>query len=113
MYIALDFDGTIVNNEFPRIGKPFTNALKVLKSWNYKHRMFLHTSRTGQALNDALKFLQSNGIDVEYRTTKPNADLYIDDKQLGGLPRKGKEIDWEQIERLVDLEQHKQNVKGE
>ena len=97
--IAVDFDGTIVEDEYPKIGKPIIFAFETLKKLQDKgHRLILWTYRKGRALEDAVKFCENNGIvfyavnksfpeekfDPEF-SRKINADMFIDDRNIGGL----------------------------
>ncbi len=97
--IAVDFDGTIVEDEYPRIGRPIIFAFETLKRLqNDGHRLILWTYRKGKALEEAVKFCEQNGIvfyavnrsfpEEEFDTThsrKINADIFIDDRNIGGL----------------------------
>jgi hydroxymethylpyrimidine pyrophosphatase-like HAD family hydrolase len=68
--IAIDFDGTIVEDEYPKIGKPIIFAFETLKKLQDKgHRLILWTYRKGRALEDAVKFCEKNGI-VFYAVNK-------------------------------------------
>ena len=97
--IAVDFDGTIVEDEYPKIGKPIIFAFETLKKLQENgHRLILWTYRKGRALEDAVKFCEKNGIvfyainksfpeeefDPKY-SRKINADIFIDDRNVGGL----------------------------
>lgn len=98
--IAVDFDGTIVEDAYPRIGKPMIFAFETLKKLqNEGHRLILWTYRRGTRLEDAVKFCEDHGIvfyavnnsfpEEEYDTSvsrKINADLFIDDRNIGGFP---------------------------
>jgi hydroxymethylpyrimidine pyrophosphatase-like HAD family hydrolase len=47
--IAVDFDGTIVEHEYPAIGKEMLFAFDTLKALQKKgHRLILWTFRTGR-----------------------------------------------------------------
>ena len=96
--IAIDFDGTIVEDEYPRIGKPKIFAFEtILKLQNEGHRLILWTYRYGKALDDAVAFCEENGIvfyavnksfpeehfDPKY-SRKINADIFIDDRNIEG-----------------------------
>ena len=64
MIIAVDFDGTIVEHRYPAIGriKPF--AFESLKALQQKgHQLILWTHRTGNELDEAVKFCLQNGLD--------------------------------------------------
>ncbi len=97
--IAVDFDGTIVEDEYPRIGKPQLFAFETMKKLQENgHRLILWTYRSGRELNEAVTFCEENGIhfyavnksfpeeqfDDSY-SRKINADIFIDDRNIGGL----------------------------
>lgn len=97
--IAVDFDGTIVEDRYPKIGKPIIFAFDTLKKLQDKgHRLILWTFRKGETLEEAVKFCEKNGIvfyavnmsfpEEEFDPThsrKIHADLFIDDRNIGGL----------------------------
>jgi hypothetical protein len=100
MVIAVDFDGTIVEHAYPKIGKPIPFAIDVLKKLQYEehHLLILWTVREGDLLNNALAYCKRFGlvfyaVNKNYPEENPgieprkvNADLYIDDKNIGGIP---------------------------
>jgi len=104
MVIAVDFDGTIVEHRFPKIGKEIPFAIQTLKMLQEDgHRLILWTSREGKELDAALNFCLRKGVVFyavnknypEEETTgfagrKIIADVYIDDRNLGGLPSWGR-----------------------
>ena len=97
MIIAVDFDGTIVEHQYPTIGpeKPF--AIETLKKLvEEQHRIILWTVREGKLLEDAVRFCRERGLEFyavnrnypeekDYTERKIRADLWIDDRNLGGL----------------------------
>ena len=102
MVIAVDFDGTIVEHEYPRIGKPVPFAIETLKLLQQEkdYRLILWSVREGDLLQEAVDYCESRGLKFyaanknypEEETPNPrkiNADLFIDDKNLGGLPEWG------------------------
>lgn len=107
MRIAVDFDGTIVEHQFPRIGRPIANAIEVLKKLNASgHTLIMWTYRHGETLEDAVQYCKSNGIEFyAINTSEPNevwkdginrlidADVFIDDRNVGGL------MDWALVEK--------------
>lgn len=112
MTIAVDFDGTIVEHRYPRIGKELPFAVETLKALAGEgHKLILWTSRDGELLEEALEFCRQRGLEFyavnsnyppgalfkrrEDRSCKVVADLYIDDRNLGGLP------DWGTIHEMV------------
>ncbi len=97
--IAVDFDGTIVEDEYPRIGRPIIFAFDTLKKLQLEgHRLILWTYRKGRALEEAVKFCEANGVifyainqsfpeeefDISH-SRKIHADVFIDDRNIGGL----------------------------
>ncbi|MDR0232128.1 MAG: hypothetical protein LBI82_08425 [Dysgonamonadaceae bacterium] len=102
MIIAVDFDGTIVEHEYPKIGKPIPFAIETLKMLQKdpEFRLILWSVREGALLQDAIDYCESKGLkfyaanknypEEEAPTPrKLNADLFIDDRNLGGLPEWG------------------------
>jgi hydroxymethylpyrimidine pyrophosphatase-like HAD family hydrolase len=111
MIIAVDFDGTIVEHQFPEIGKmlPFAaNAIKALKEEG--HKLILWTCRNDidpanngrLILTEAVEFLKDQGIEFDAINgnipglginprPKVYADLYIDDRMYNA------NINWEYI----------------
>lgn len=99
MIIAVDFDGTIVEHRYPEIGKPLPLAFDTLKQLqNENHTLILWTVREGELLQEAINYCAKNGLyffahnanfPEEDRNTSPRklkADLFIDDRNFGGLP---------------------------
>ena len=97
--IAVDFDGTIVEDAYPKIGKPQLFAFDTLKKLQQQgHRLILWTYRHGRTLDEAVAFCKENGItfyavnksfpeeefDEKY-SRKINADIFVDDRNIGGL----------------------------
>jgi len=110
MIIAVDFDGTIVEHEYPKIGKEIPFAMETLRKIqnNPHHRLILWTVRTGKELKEAIEFCRERGVifyahnenypceelDKE-SSRKLLADIYIDDRNIGGLP------DWGVIYQMI------------
>lgn len=102
--IAVDFDGTIVEDNYPNIGRPKTFAFDTLKRLqNDGHRLILWTYRSGKSLDEAVEFCKKNGIEfyavnknypeevfTEQTIRKLHVDFYIDDRIVGGFPGWGK-----------------------
>jgi hydroxymethylpyrimidine pyrophosphatase-like HAD family hydrolase len=101
MKIAVDFDGTIVEHKFPDIGKPRLFAFETLKKLQeQRHQLILWTYRSGKELEEAVEFCRKNGVEFyavnknypeevyEEGTVsrKIQADFYIDDRNICGLP---------------------------
>lgn len=101
MKIAVDFDGTIVEHRYPEIGKPVLFAFDALKELQKRgHKLILWTYRTGKELEEAVEFCRKNGVEFyavnksfpeekctpENNNRKIDAELFIDDRNLGGFP---------------------------
>jgi len=98
--IAVDFDGTIVDHEYPGIGKEKLFAFQTLKELEKLGALLiLWTFRTGKELDDAVEYCRDNGIEFyainknypeeifdETVSRKIDADIYIDDRNIGGFP---------------------------
>ncbi|MDR0866667.1 MAG: hypothetical protein LBO74_17300 [Candidatus Symbiothrix sp.] len=110
MVIAVDFDGTIVEHEYPKIGKPIPFALDVLKKLQQEehHILIMWTMREGKLLQEAKDYCERNGLtfyaynknypEEEFRDGDPRklaVDLFIDDRNIGGLP------DWGIIYKII------------
>ena len=111
MTIAVDFDGTIVTHEYPAIGveRPFAiDTLKMLI--RDQHKLILWSVREGKLLDEAVEWCRERGVEFyavnrdypeETITNNPHfsrklkVDLFIDDRNVGGLP------DWGTIYRMV------------
>ena len=116
MIIAVDFDGTIVEHRYPEIGRVLPFAFETLQALqNKKHKLILWTHRTGDPLEEAVEFCRENGLEfyavnrnypeekrLEYDNHKILADLYIDDRNLGGIPS------WGEIYRMICPEEEDQ-----
>ena len=109
LIIAVDFDGTIVEDAYPAVGKPKLFAFDTLKKLqNEGHRLILWTYRSGKKLEEAVKFCESNGIsfyavnasyqdeEIDSETSrKIHADIFIDDRNVGGF------IGWGNVHQLL------------
>ena len=111
MIIAIDFDGTLVEHKYPEIGREIPFAFETLRRLQQdKHRLILWTVREGRLLDEALAFCRERGIEFyavnrdypeeekganRHYSRKLKADLFIDDRNLGGLP------DWGTIYEMV------------
>lgn len=94
MYIAIDFDGTCVTHDYPRIGKEI-GATKVLKRLvEAGHKLILNTMRSDKELQDAVNWFKKNGIELYGVNENPTqkrwtnspkvyAHMYIDDAAFG------------------------------
>lgn len=97
MIVAIDFDGTIAEHEFPEIGPEVPGAIDRLKSWQRQgHRLMLWTMRSGDTLEQAVQWCAERGLhfwavnenpeqqDTGWSTSnKQYAHRYIDDAAVG------------------------------
>ena len=64
LIIAIDFDGTVVEDGYPKIGKTRIFAFETLKRLQQDgHRLILWTYRSGIKLQEAVDFCKENGIE--------------------------------------------------
>jgi hydroxymethylpyrimidine pyrophosphatase-like HAD family hydrolase len=111
MTIAVDFDGTIVTHEYPNIGKEIPCAVQTLKMLQDDgHKLILWTVREGDLLRDAIQWCREKGLEFyaankdypeeeeqnnNHFSRKLKADIWIDDRNIGGLP------DWGTIYQII------------
>lgn len=111
MLIAVDFDGTIVEDRYPSIGRERPFAFETLRRLlAERHKLVLWTVREGRLLDEAVSFCRERGVEFyavnrdypeeekglnNHYSRKLKADLFIDDRNLGGLP------DWGTIYEMV------------
>ena len=123
LIIAVDFDGTIVEDAYPKVGKPLIFAFDTLKKLQSEgHRLILWTYRNGKKLEEAVAFCKENNLEFyainknfpeeeysEKYSRKINADLFIDDRNIGGI------LGWGEIYQMLTNEtpnQSKSKKKG-
>lgn len=110
MNIAVDFDGTIVTHEYPRIGKERPFAIETLKTLQKEgHKLILWSVREHKLLQEAVDWCKERGLefyavnkDYPEETHETNdfsrklkVDLFIDDRNVGGLPA------WGEIYKII------------
>lgn len=101
MKIAVDFDGTIVEHRYPQIGEEKLFAFETLKQLQkLGHQLLLWTYRSGKELDEAVDYCKKKGLtfyavnksypeevfDEKEISRKIDADLFIDDRNIGGFP---------------------------
>ena len=103
MVIAVDFDGTIVEHQYPKIGREIPFAIQTLKMLQKDGiRLILWSVRHDKELDEAVNFCRNKGLEFyavnknypeeEFKgdlSRKVLADVYIDDRNFGGLPSWG------------------------
>ena len=123
MTIAVDFDGTIVTHKYPNIGEEIPFAVDTLKMLrNDGHKLILWSVREGELLDAAVQWCRDRGLefyavnrDYPEETTDNNphfsrklkVDMFIDDRNLGGLP------DWGTLYQMISQHQTWQDVIDE
>ncbi len=109
MKIAVDFDGTIVENRYPAIGEEMIFAFATLDALQKKgHQLILWTYRVGKELDEAVEFCRINGLEFEAVNSnyegeefdaetprKLNVDCFIDDRNVGGF------LGWGKVYQLI------------
>ncbi len=111
MIIAVDFDGTIVEHRYPEIGREVPFATETLKKLiEDHHHLILWTVREGKLQDEAVEWCRQRGVEFfavnkdfpeedtdknMHYSRKLKADLFIDDRNIGGLP------DWGVIYRMI------------
>lgn len=111
MTIAVDFDGTIVEHRYPEIGNEIPFATETLKMLiEDRHKLILWSVREGKLLDDAVEWCRQRGVEFyavnrdfpeedenknKHFSRKLKADVWIDDRNVGGLP------DWGTIYNMI------------
>jgi len=111
MTIAVDFDGTIVEHRYPEIGKELPFATQTLRMLiEDRHKLILWSVREGKLLEDAVEWCRQRGVEFyavnkdfpeedlsknQSFSRKLKADVWIDDRNIGGLP------DWGTIYQMI------------
>lgn len=111
MTIAVDFDGTLVKHKYPKIGEEIPFAFETLRKLQAEHHnLILWSVREGELLDEAIQFCKERGVEFyavnrdypeetkdgnRHFSRKLKADLFIDDRNLGGLP------DWGTIYNMI------------
>lgn len=116
--INIDFDGTSVTHDFPNVGKEI-GATKVLRELvENGHKLILFTMRSGNTLDDAVKWFTDNDIPLYGIQTNPTqktwttspksyAQVMIDDSALGCPLKFDKDlsdrmfVDWDKVKEML------------
>ena len=93
--MAVDFDGTLVADAFPAIGRELAPMCKLVRELHSRGvKVILWTSRTGEHLENAINWCKEHNVPLDavnqnipevieltgYDTRKVFADVYVDDK---------------------------------
>lgn len=126
MILVIDFDGTIVTgsaklNDWDIIHFLKPNAKEVINQlYDEGHRIIINTCRFGRGEGECQEFLDREEIKYHYINAnlpeivapykgdcrKIYGDIYIDDKNLGGIPN-----DWLEIYDIIKLKQLEKDGK--
>ena len=126
MFIAIDFDGTCVKHEFPKVGEEIGAVAVLKKLVAAGHKLILFTMRSDDpkkgrwVLTDAIEWFNHhqiplfsiNGNPTQHTWTsspKVYAHLYIDDAALGTplvFPKTSGHderpwVDWKKVQKLL------------
>ncbi len=128
MIIAVDFDGTIVEHKYPEIGKEIPFATATLRQLiKDGHKLILWSVREGDLLQEAVDWCEQHGVrfyavnsdldedagensESKHFSRKIKAHLFIDDRNLGGLPNWG-DI-YEMVRQRMTWEQYMRTKAG-
>lgn len=126
MVIAVDFDGTIVEHKYPQIGKEKPFAIETLKRLQAERNvLILWSVREGELLDEAVNFCREHGLEFyavnsnypddeldlsARRFRKVNADMYIDDRNVGGMHDWG--VIYEMVHNRWSYDRYLQEVHG-
>jgi hypothetical protein len=112
--LMIDFDGTITKeNLFPNIGAPRPRVFDAIRTLQERGWICcLWTCRTGDTLEAAKRFIEENGVKMDYYNAGPYdeksysgrkaiADVYIDDSAYPVKMFQNEILDWERI--VIDL----------
>lgn len=123
--IAIDFDGTISEHQFPAIGPPVPGAIEWMQKFQeLGASLLLWTMRSdgqdvGDVLTRAIEFCRSRGVEFDGHNVNPDqhtwtsspkmyAQVYIDDNAFGcpllANPREGGRpyVDWSVVGPAVE-----------
>uniref|UniRef100_A0AAU7PFF4 HAD-like superfamily protein n=1 Tax=Burkholderia phage vB_BgluM-SURPRISE13 TaxID=3159457 RepID=A0AAU7PFF4_9VIRU len=113
---GIDFDGTIVENDFPYVGKPNPGAIEVLQELSKVGvKLILITMRSDDKLHEAVVYCNKNNVNFwginenpeqEKWSNSPKiyATVYVDDANAGIPLKMGSNekpcVDWAKLRDL-------------
>lgn len=119
MILGIDFDGTMVEHEYPKLGPPVPGAIEALHEFiSQGHKLILWTMRSGEKLNEAIQYFDDHGIELYginknpeqinwTKSPKAYCHRYIDDAAVGcplihpsGAGRRPY-VDWTKVKELL------------
>ena len=100
--VAIDFDATICDSNWPDFGNPIEGAIEHIQKLHALDGLFIiiWTCRTGNAIEEVSCWLDKHKVPFHTineacpyslqlygnDSRKIGAEVYVDDKQVGGLP---------------------------
>ena len=115
--LSIDFDGTIVKDEYPGIGKALPGAIQAINElYDDGYCIIINSCRAREREDEMIDWLNRNGVKychcnencceriVNYRTDcrKISADCIIDDKSLMMLNME-QENAWHNVKHMIRL----------
>lgn len=116
MIFGIDFDGTCVTHEYPKVGRDIDASIVLKKIIDSGHQLILFTMRSGKELDDAVNWFKQRNIPLYGIQTNPTqkawtsspkayCNVYIDDAALGCPLIKGDHnrpyVDWLRVEHIL------------
>lgn len=121
--VAIDFDGTLAEHQYPDIGLAVPGAIEVCKELQEAgHRLILYTMRSnyskdGNTLDEAIDWCRERGLEFWAVGRNPEqeswtnafkcyAQVYIDDNAIGcplreSIQSKRFMVDWVRVRELL------------
>lgn len=117
--IGIDFDGSVVTHEYPKIGTALPHAVETMKEWQSKYGVgfILSTMRSGKLLDDAVNWFNENGIKLYGVQKHPTQETWtdspkchcrwmLDDRNIGTPLTTDKNgtpcVDWKKVKELFE-----------
>ena len=115
--LSIDFDGTIVKDEYPGIGKALPGAIQAINElYDDGYCIIINSCRARDKEDEMIEWLNRNGVKyshanencceriVKYRTDcrKISADCIIDDKSLMMLNLE-QDNGWHNVKHMIRL----------
>lgn len=111
-FIGIDFDGTVVTHKYPAIGEPLDYAIDTIEELiDAGHKIILTTMRSGERLEQAIQYLNENGINLYAVNNNPtqhhwtespkiHVDCLIDNVSIN-CPLVDGNVDWVEVRELL------------
>ena len=116
--ICVDFDGTLVEHEYPNIGKTNGNCIEILNKWinEYNCLIILDTMRSDEFMDEALKWCEENGLSIYGAGINPTQKAWtnsnkaygmfsVDDRNIGCpllYDKRRPRVDWDKVNEIFE-----------